>query len=118
MLTEGDTFTDLDGHVGLVDVLIDSQLKKMYFGYVTGKSRSFQYYLSVLFIYFTFIEDKCDAFYPSNKAAGQCCDAPETSVKSTYTKQTASGYIFQNKTSFSLRATQLRTRLQKKGYEL
>lgn len=52
MLTEGDTFTDLDGHVGLVDVLIDSQLKNMYFGYVTGKSRSFQYYLSVLFFFF------------------------------------------------------------------
>lgn len=31
VLTEGDTFTDLDGHVGLVNVLIDSLLKKYVF---------------------------------------------------------------------------------------
>lgn len=118
VLTEGDTFTDLDGHVGLVNVLIDSLLKKYVFP-LCNREVSL---ISILFIriFFFYLHRRQMRRFLSLEQSGRTmlwCSR-ETRVKSTYTKQTASGYIFQNKTSFSVRATQLRTRLPKKGYEL
>lgn len=45
----------------------------------------------------------------SNKAAGQCCDAPDrpalSRLVSRHAKQTASGCVFQNKTTLSLKSS-------------